>query len=123
MVLTLEEKKERKRISNKKYKEKNKDKIKEYYKEYQKMNPHIYVISKWKHHGIIHDDYDKLYKYYMSINNCQVCNKEFNKDIVMDRKCLDHDHETGLFRCVCCGDCNIHNRMIIPDQSQLYDLP
>ena len=127
MVLTEAELKERKRIRNQKWYQKNKERIKErcrvYNKEYRKknkekkkeyarLNPDKYVIANWKHHGIIHDNYKELYKYYMSINNCQVCDKEFNKESQMNYRCLDHDHDTGLFRCVCCGDCNLHNRMI-----------
>ena len=148
MVLTLEEKKERKRISDKKYREKNKekiklsknrwyknneekykethkkwqmenkDKVKEYKQKYKKDNPEkihqASAIHNWKKSGLIHDDYDKLYKYYMSINNCQVCNKLFDKETRLNYRCLDHDHDTGKFRCVACWYCNINNKMIIP---------
>ena len=43
----------------------------------------------------------------MSINNCQLCNIEFNKDIRNQRRCLDHDHETGLYRQTICNKCNV----------------
>ena len=64
-------------------------------------------ICDWKNSGVISDDFDKLYEKHMSINNCQLCNIEFNKDIMMERRCLDHDHKTGLYRQTICHKCNI----------------
>ena len=121
------ERKERKRIYNKEYgkkwREKNREKRKEdkriYYKknkeyilEYKENNPHVYVISCWKRRGLISDDYKALYDEFINVTHCQVCDKEFNKDIIIDRRCMDHDHETGKFRCFACNYCNLHNRMI-----------
>ena len=138
MVLTEAEKKERRRISNQKWREKNKEygkkwreknkeydkeyskewreKNKEYNtkrnKEYHKNNPHTSLISCWKRRGLISDDYKALYDEYFIATHCQVCDKEFNKESPMNYKCMDHDHDTGEFRCFACGDCNINNRMI-----------
>ena len=65
-----------------------------------------YSKSQWKKKGVILTDkfktYDELYDYYLSINNCELCNISFGEG----KKCLDHDHKTGLFRNVVCNSCN-----------------
>ena len=63
------------------------------------------TIRNWKKYGIISDDYDKLYDHVMSINNCELCNIEFN-NVIKKQRCLDHDHETGLYRKTLCRSCN-----------------
>jgi len=131
------EKKERRRISNKKYydnnieklkkdrddnKEKtaeyyeqyylaNKEKIAEKHKKYHKENPKSMRISHWKQQGIIDSDYELLYDVFIKETNCWICGKDFNKDIVMDRKCLDHDHDItddGNVRYILCHYCNLY---------------
>ena len=62
-------------------------------------------IYQWKKRGIKSDDYDKLYEYHMSINNCELCNVEFD-DSFKNQRSLDHDHETGLYRKTLCRGCN-----------------
>ena len=64
-------------------------------------------ICEWKRLGVISNDFNKLYEHHMNINNCQLCKVEFNKDIMMERRCLDHDHKTGLYRQTICHKCNI----------------
>ncbi len=65
-----------------------------------------YSKCQWKKKGVILTDkfktYDELYDYYLSINNCELCNISFGEG----RKYLDHDHKTGLFRNVVCNSCN-----------------
>jgi len=63
-------------------------------------------IYDWKRSGVISNDFNKLYEHHMSINNCELCKVEFNKDIMMERRCLDHDHKTGLYRQTICHKCN-----------------
>ena len=63
------------------------------------------TIYFWKKHGIKSDDYDKLYYHHMSINNCQLCNVVFD-NTSKNQRCLDHDHETGLYRMTLCRSCN-----------------
>ena len=129
MVLTTEEKKERRRIANKKYREKNKEKLiekckiyyennKEYFAEYNKIYNKSFkgvksiTISRWKRYGLIYEDYDSLYEHYLNANNCDECGIEFGKigGGVGDWKCMDHCHETGAFRNFLCNDCNVRRR-------------
>ena len=87
---------------DKKYYQKNKDKI----KEYQKTSPIFYktkTIYSWKRQGIIDDDYDLLFEVYNKETHCWICGKEYVKR--NDRQ-LDHDHETGEPRYICCISCN-----------------
>ena len=62
-----------------------------------------YTICNWKRYGIISDNYDELYKHHMSINNCQLCNIDISGK---NQRCLDHDHETGIYRKTLCRSCN-----------------
>ena len=64
-------------------------------------------IRNWTKRGIISDDYFELYKHHMSINNCQLCNVVFD-DTIKNQRCLDHDHDTGLYRKTLCRSCNAH---------------
>ena len=108
-----EKKKENNRRYYEKNKEKNKEKIKEYYqenkekmKEYQKTSPVRYksrTIYDWKRQGIIDDDYDALFEVYKKETHCWICRKEFDK---RNNRHLDHDHETGQVRYICCRSCN-----------------
>jgi len=63
-----------------------------------------YTIWKWKQSGLIYDDYDALYEIYINTNHCQHCENEFKDSY--DR-CMDHDHDTGMFRKIVCRGCNI----------------
>jgi len=106
-----EENREKKAEYSKKYYLENKEKIAEHKKKYKKENPKSYRISNWKKRGIIDDDYDLLYDVFIKETNCWICGKDFNKDIVMDRRCLDHDHDItddGNVRYILCNYCNLH---------------
>jgi hypothetical protein len=61
------------------------------------------TIGDWKRYGLIYDDYNELYEVYIKTMNCQHCEKEFKNS--RDR-CMDHDHDTGLFRKIVCRACN-----------------
>ena len=78
----------------------NSRKYRENHKEKLKISG---TIGRWKNRGVIHDDFDALYKEYINTHNCNVCKCEFKNS--RDRQ-LDHDHETGLFRQVLCKKCN-----------------
>lgn len=62
-------------------------------------------IANWKKYGIISEDYDSLYNYHISITNCELCNVKFTDEIKYQR-CMDHDHNTGLYRKTLCRSCN-----------------
>ena len=62
---------------------------------------------KWKVKG----DLRKLYKYVMSVNYCEKCNVKLCGGSKMNnRRCMDHDHETGEFRNVLCNLCNVRRK-------------
>ncbi len=113
----------------KKYNEKNKEKLKEYQKEYREKNKEKLKklkkeyseteagkkslrISQWKFNGLIHDNYNELYEYYVNCKNCEKCNVEltYDKRNTATTKCLDHSHRTGHFRNILCNFCNIKRK-------------
>tara|TARA_R110002072_G_C7525534_1_gene496708 strand:+ start:8 stop:382 length:375 start_codon:yes stop_codon:yes gene_type:complete len=104
---------EDKKKHNKEYYEKNKEKRNEYMKKYNKEYKLKYPekttkyarIGKWRNRGVISEDYNKLYEYYLSIEECENCCIELNQDEAT-RKCLDHCHQTGEFRQILCKVCN-----------------
>lgn len=61
-------------------------------------------ISSWKSMGLL-DDYDKIYKRYVHTSRCNVCKTKFD----YNWKCMNFDHETGLFRYILCNNCNVHD--------------
>ena len=68
-------------------------------------------IWNWINRGLIELNgvytYESLHEYYLSVDNCEVCNKKF----INDRdKCLDHCHYTNLFRAVLCRRCNNNDK-------------
>ena len=127
---------EEKRIYNKKYREenreyykeyneKNKEKLKKYDKEYKEKNKEKYKeqkkaynqteagkktrrISSWKKVGVKNDDFSSLYDRYLNCRFCEECNVELVEGMYgNNKKCLDHDHESGLFRNILCHICNL----------------
>ena len=74
-------------------------------------------INHWKHRGLIYDNYDDLFEVYRKTLNCQHCNKELKNKT--DR-CMDHNHETGLFRKIVCRRCNSNDSYVnYPDGKDL----
>jgi ribosomal protein S17 len=61
------------------------------------------TIYAWKRSGLICDDYNALYETYKKTMECQHCKTEFTEK---NCRCMDHDHETGLFRKIVCHRCN-----------------
>ena len=67
------------------------------------------MIYDWKRRGLICDDYNALYETYIGTAECQHCQIEFTKK---NKRCLDHSHETGLFRKIVCHRCNVMDSYI-----------
>ena len=101
--------------------EKNKAEFKEYMIEYRKTDEYkkSYRISNWKKSGVKCDDFNGLYDKYISVWNCEECNVELKEGNYKNKKCLDHDHETGVFRNIICNSCNV-NRGNIDRQKEDY---
>ena len=70
------------------------------YRKYHKSQS----IYNWKRAGLIHDNYEELYKRYITTTNCELCGKEFRD--TKDRQ-MEHDHKTGEFRNFTCNKCNM----------------
>ena len=72
-------------------------------------NPQEYkrsMIKGWKQKGVVYADFDELYAVYINTLTCSHCSKEF---INSRNRCLDHCHETGLFRKIVCQGCNVRD--------------
>ena len=96
-----QENKEKINEKQRKYNQENKEEIKEYNQTPARIKSH--TIAKWKDRGLIHHNYDELYELYLNATHCEYCKKEFEDSF--DR-CMDHCHETGLFRAFLCRSCN-----------------
>jgi len=93
----------------KQYLKDNKEKIAEYDKQYKKTYKGLKNnrICNWKYHGLISEDYDKIYERYILTEECDNCGIELNEDY-NTKKCMDHSHKTGEFRNILCNLCNIN---------------
>ena len=100
----------------KEWRDKNKKARKDYADKYydnnkEKWTRKIASIQNWKTRGVLSDDYEKLFDYYLSVNNCDNCGIELCDGIYgNNKKCLDHCHNTGCFRNILCHSCNIKRR-------------
>ena len=66
-------------------------------------------IAMWKKLGVISEDYDALYEKWSSTDKCELCDISITRGRgLIGKKHLDHDHETGEFRNILCGKCNIN---------------
>ena len=93
--------------TKRKWYKKNKEKIKEVRKIYKKSEKgkKSNRICKWKFYGIIDEDLSAVYDFLIEQTHCMICYKEYKDS--SDRH-LDHDHQTGEIRYICCRYCNVH---------------
>lgn len=89
----------------KNYQLKNKERLKEYQKSYNHTlkGKKGMRIANWKQIGVQDTNYSELYDFYIKQNNCWICNEKFKNS---KARHLDHDHETGEVRYICCVSCN-----------------
>ena len=70
-------------------------------------------ISIWKYNGLIcdtRDDYELIYIRWLDSERCEECNKPYT---TKNKKCMDHNHENGVFRNILCHPCNVNRRLKI----------
>ena len=105
-----EENKQEIQEKKKKYNEEHKEQRKEYDKIYSttEKGKKVRKINTWKFIGVISDDYDELYDKYINATECELCKTPIIEGRgLIGKKCLDHNHETGEFRNILCGHCNV----------------
>ena len=94
------------------YHDKNKEKANHNTEKYRKTPEGIKSkrLSDWRRRGLIHDDLDELYERYLQSTHCDECEEEFVNDRGISQRCMDHCHQTGLFRNFLCKSCNLKRR-------------
>ena len=60
-------------------------------------------ICGWRHQGIKDADFDALHAFVLGETNCMICDKKYENS--QDRQ-VDHDHDDGSVRYICCRNCN-----------------
>jgi DNA-directed RNA polymerase subunit RPC12/RpoP len=83
--------------------------MKAHFKKYPEIRRKSIRINNWKNIGIIDSDFDSLYKTYIKETHCWICGREFTNSRFRH---LDHDHETGEPRYICCIKCN--TKVLVP---------
>jgi len=62
-------------------------------------------LNNWKSWGLV-GDLEAIYEIYLKTTNCMKCSIQFSDG---NKKCMDHDHETGEYRAMLCNRCNCSN--------------
>ena len=98
---------------NRMYHEKNRESIAERQRLYHQTEKWRKVnrIHNWKVNGIIPDNWDEVYTWYMETTHCELCSCLLTTDRnnTATTKCLDHDHsitDDYNIRGVICNSCN-----------------
>tara|TARA_R110000823_G_scaffold86958_1_gene194143 strand:- start:970 stop:1485 length:516 start_codon:yes stop_codon:yes gene_type:complete len=94
-------------INQKRWREKNLDKFNKYMQEYRDsdIGKRRMRVANWRQIGIEDSNFNDLYDFYMTETNCMICDKEYKDS---RERHLDHDHESGEVRYICCRTCNIY---------------
>lgn len=70
-------------------------------------------ITRMKQMGIVSDDYEALYEKWKNATHCGDCNVELIGGMRgANKKCMDHDHKTGVFRAIICNTCNVKRGIV-----------
>ena len=67
------------------------------------------TLSSWRKGKLLdsdNDNYEKIYERYLIATNCELCGV-FLEGRGNQKKCMDHNHITELFRNVVCHNCNM----------------
>ena len=75
------------------------------------------ILSGWKRLGIIDENISAVYDYYIKETHCMIC---FEPYINTFNKCLDHNHDTGEIRYICCRNCNSN---FLREKNPVYNKP
>ena len=80
---------------------------KEYLKNYAKtpQGKKNRTINNWKYQGLkeTNEFIDQIYDEYLRSEECQLCGEPYSEHNI---KNMEHNHETGEFRNICCHRCN-----------------
>ncbi len=86
-----------------------KQKQADYFKKYRQTGKGKYNkrITSWiTYQQMKSHDWEETYKRYEKTTECELCGVEFSSIKKRNAKILDHDHESGYVRNVCCCKCN-----------------
>tara|TARA_R110002020_G_scaffold297239_1_gene512988 strand:- start:294 stop:731 length:438 start_codon:yes stop_codon:yes gene_type:complete len=104
--------KEKMAIAKQKWAENNRQKCRDAVKKCRAKCMKTTFKAKWKFRGVIwkdDDEFNSIWERYKNTTNCDNCNVEFKiEPTKMLIKCLDHCHDSGKFRQILCGHCNIN---------------
>lgn len=90
----------------------NMEKKKEYDRQYRQSEKgkKIRTFHNWRQRGIIHHNWDLLYKIYLEAKKCDFC-KCILDTSNKTKRCLDHDHSItdgrDNVRAILCFNCNV----------------
>ena len=106
--LTEEEKEQKRKLSQDKYREKNKEELNRKSRKRKKTETGKKQMfkDKWKRRGLNMENFEEIYERYKDAIFCDICECVL-EGIGNNRKCMDHCHITGEFRNVVCHHCNV----------------
>ena len=78
------------------------------------------IRSDWKRKGL-KDDGREVFAIYKETTHCQICDIELTEDpvVCVNKKVMNHCHETGYFNNILCWSCNIHEHLTSPKFNEI----